>query len=178
MKRFVAILCVCVGMAGVSAGDAPSGEAWERYEALVERNPFSRDRGRRPDPRPAERRPETRPAPPESYIVLKGVSQADAEYVAFLENLRGGMSKRNVGQEIAGGKIAEITLDGIVFEKDGEAREVAIGERLGATAPTALDTSAETRAPSPSATAPSERGEDGMSVLERLRQQRARDLGR
>ena len=178
MKRLIVILCVCAGLAGVSAGDTPSGEPWDKYEALVERNPFSRDRGRRPDPRETESRPAPRPAPPESYIVLKGVAQADAEYVAFLENLRGGMSKRNVGEEIAGGTVAKITLDGIVFEKDGEAREVAIGERLGAATPTALDTSAETRAPSSSASAPEVSSEEGMSVLERLRQQRARDLGR
>lgn len=162
------MLCVLAALAGWTAAQEPEGEPWEKYEALIERNPFSRVRGRRPEPT-RESRPSSPPPPAESFYELKGVAQTGDSLAAFLEDIRNGIEKVGVGEEIAGGTVVEINLDGLVFEKGGQRRSVAIGSRLSGGSSSATG-SGEAR----SSVAPA----DEASLLERLRQRRAQELNR
>jgi len=162
----------------VSAGDPPDPEqSWERYEILVERNAFSRTRGPRHVARAVQVRP---PRPPESFVVLVGIYEQEDGIVAFLEDVRGGSQKVNVGDTIAGGKVTAITIDKLVFEKDGESRSVEVGGRLGLVADTSAgedDPQIESGSGRPEAPS-SSGGGAAESILEKLRRRRAQELNK
>ena len=79
-----------------------------------------------------------------------------------------------------------IALDGIAFESDGHSRTIEIGENLqGDVAPTVSyyglvgETAGGPDRAAPVTSASTEAGpQDSISVLERLRQRRERELGR
>lgn len=183
--RWLLLACttaLALGLSDVRGAAGPGrGKPWEDYEVLIENNMFSRDRGR-PEATAAD--PVVREAPsPERYVLLRGVVNNGDEFVAFLEDMRSGeMIRARSGDEIVRGRVADITLDGIVYERGDARAEVAIGQNLekGAGAPPpptpgAPDGDAgeasDDEQPPP---APSTGADD---ILERLRQKRRRELG-
>jgi len=166
-------------------GAEGSGASWDRYKVIAERNVFLRDRTRRNDRMrlPASTAPERQPW---QDIVLSGVSRVGHEHVAFLEDTRrGGTTRARVGDEVGGGKIVEMTLDGLTHERNGERARVRVGSTLGGEPPPAARPAAggqpvagQPAAPAgPAAAASSEAGPAGsQSVLERLRQRRLQEM--
>jgi hypothetical protein len=172
-------LLICGLLAAMAGGATPAddeptpaaeGPTWERYEILVERNIFSRERGR---PDPVVRREQPAAPPPERFLLLTGVVKQGEEWTAFLEDARtGSIKKLHVGDPVLGGRVAAITMDSIDYEKDGGVARVAMGGNLeggSSTRSSGPATSSTTSAPT--------RAAEPSDILERLRQRRQRELG-
>ena len=161
------------GALPVAEAQAPpaEGRGWERYEVLVERNIFSRQRGRRD--RAAEGIVTPAPPPPERSVVLTGVVKQGEECTAFLEDARTGtVSKVRVGDSVLEGRVAAITMDSIDYEKDGRVAHVAMGGNLeGGGSARSAGAASSTTTSAPTGTA------EPSDILERLRQRRQRELG-
>ncbi len=103
----------------------------------------------------------------EDAVVFNGVTEVDGEWVAFMEDTGAGkVSVVRTGDAIALGKIVEITLDGLQYQRaDGQKLHIAIGQTLAGGE--ALPVSAR----------PVNTGSTGgtggaLDILERLRQKR------
>ncbi len=106
---------------------------WSQYGIIIEGNIFSRHRGRAAEPRTASNQPAGQPSPPqpESYFVLKGLAKEDDTFVAFFEDARAGEVIRVRAEDsIARGKIAKLTLDSAVYERDANTVAVQVGQTL------------------------------------------------
>jgi len=165
-------------LGAIGAGEATEAESlaperpWDQYKILVERNAFSQTRGRKAAPTIVSAAPTPRP---ERYTVITGVVQQGDIFVALLEEVQGPLMKVAPGDAVAGGKVTEITLDGIVFEKDGKTTQVSIGSSLslGPAPPGTVGV-----APSTGGATGSSPKDLAISILERLRQRREQELGK
>ena len=160
-------------------------DAWAKYEIILQRNIFSRNRQAF---RPQESREEPQQVAmpnPESYYVLKGIVQEDSEFIAFVEDKRGGgILRLRQGDEIARGVIKALNLDTLEYEMGDQVTTVRLGSDLegGYGAVTSADvmewsqTPATTTAPAPSGQQPPPSG-DEAEILRRLMEQRKQQLG-
>jgi len=176
--RLIACTLVAALSAGVvHAGEAPApdGDGWRRFEVLVERNIFSRERGRRETVTRSVPRPEAAP-PPERSVVLMGIMRQGDGWIAFLEDARTGqVHKVGVGDAILEGRVAAIGMDSIQYAKGDRALTVPMGGSLEDRS--AQGTVTDVGAPSAGGEgAPALSGEPA-DLLERLRQRRQRELG-
>jgi len=177
--QYCALTLALIATAAVS-GDVQLQEApasWDDYEVVVERNIFSRSRGR-PRERAGTQDPQAPPRP-ERYIVLRGVVQQGEELIAFLEDGRTGVTSRaRIGDAIASGRLSGITLDSVQYESDGQTATIEIGKNLvgggsAAASPFDLFEAPGAATSEEGATA----GGNEAAILERLRQKRERELG-
>lgn len=108
------------------------GDMDPKYRLLLERSMFARSGNAARSDGPATRT--TQPAPsltPEQAIVLIGVLAQDTEFVAFTENRTTGLiGTLRSGDDVAGGKVAVITLDSLAFVTHGAVREISLGQNL------------------------------------------------
>ncbi len=102
-----------------------------QYGLILERNIFTRDRGRRePEPSRVERNVAPPPPPQKSYVLI-GISRWGDEYIAFVENTRYGDTQMyRIGNTVAEMKIKHITLDNIELEKDAKTITIQVGSDL------------------------------------------------
>lgn len=140
--RLPAIILALVLALGLSvplwAGTADAPPSWENYQVIVARNIFLRSRAEEPKqaqaPQPlVELPPFEPPAPPplEASFVLTGVSTREGRSIAFIEHIdRGTTMRLGAGDRVAGGRVAEIALDGIIYEQEGRRLQVRIGHAL------------------------------------------------
>lgn len=169
---------------------------WDRYKVLVQRNMFSKERGRPREEVRVERKRDVPPPPRiESDLVLIGVVQKDGAPAAIVENrVSGKIVTVKPGDSIGAGAIKVISLDSIDFEIDGILSVIKIGSTLAGTAPKSLTVTApeanhapggtETPAATSTASTPAANGapptgtgaSGGESVLERMRRKRQEEL--
>ena len=172
------LLCAAAPCMGQQT-EAPPTRSWEHYQIVVQRNIFSRHRVPAPvssggsesttdsdatPPTAAEQQATAR-----ASYALVGVAIEEERQFAFFENpLTQETIKSGIGDELLGGSITAITIDGIVYELDGQTITVPPGKTLTGEA-----------APTPAAPAPSE-GEsyDGSnsSIIEQMRLRRQEEL--
>lgn len=161
---------------------------WDDYKVIVERNIFSRNRGRPPRRRDNTGEPKEVIAPnPESYFVLKGIVQQDKEYIAFLEETQSGkMIRAKIGDKIARGTLKGLTLDYIEFELNSNTMRIQIGNNLEGRASSVAFTydnladwaEASSQAPDKAAAGDGTTQQDEDSdVLRRLMQRREEQVG-
>jgi hypothetical protein len=131
MKGWAWVL-VAVWIPGVvpasESGTPPRGAAagWERYQVLVQRNVFAKERGRAREEGRAAAAPK-----PEADTVLTGIVEKDGELQAFLENRKtGAVQVARKDDPIARGKIAAISLDTIEYVCEGASVMVGVGKNL------------------------------------------------
>jgi hypothetical protein len=179
---FVAAVAIAWVVAFAEEKAAPPRD-WDYYKVISERSVFLRDR--RPRERRAERSAPPVVRPPERDYVLTGVAGQGQERLAFIENTRTGETLRlRRGSEVAGGRITEIAMEHVTFEKNGAGTRVELGLSLGGTsasrpAEAAPAAEAEGPAPSPSpAEASKPRSQGQLSILERLRLKRQQELNK
>jgi hypothetical protein len=130
--------------APASATPTPTGTTWQSYRVLSDRNIFMRNRGRQTRDRAP--RPTPPPENPDERIVLTGIIQQGADYVAFFEDSRSRKTTTlQAGAAVGRGKLASIALDAVKYAYNGTTTTVTIGDNLTGRA-TAL-----TPVPSPSA---------------------------
>ncbi|MEJ2701797.1 MAG: hypothetical protein P8Z79_05085 [Sedimentisphaerales bacterium] len=189
------------GLGGESAAPAPSAtdeaqppvapervataqNSWEKYQIILQRNIFSRQRG------PIRRMREERPRPvvtrnPESYLVLKGIVQEDDTFIAFIEDTRTNTAlKYHAGDSVARGLVKNFTLDSIEYQLEDKTAQVTIGHdleggqgtipmsrllQMSTVSSSPRDPNAATGTPAPSA--------DEAETLKRLMEQRKQQLG-
>jgi len=158
-----------------------------QYGLILERNIFTRDRGRRePEPSSAERNVPPPPPVQKSYVLI-GISRWGEEYIAFVENTRYGDTQMyRIGNTVAEMKIKHITLDAIELEKDTKTITIQIGSDLTGGAQTSSFTMQElidrTEDAAPS-TPPAENAEpattgtaDADDILKKLMERRKKEL--
>ncbi len=169
---------------GLGQNTAERQDSWAKYEVILERNMFSRQRGF------AQRRDNERDRNvvvpnPESYLLLKGIVQEDGRFIAFIEDTRSSsVLKVRQGDQVARGVIKSLTLDAIEYEFGEQATTVQIGQDLegglGAVTMNELMEFSENPAGASGAqqTAPSEAptGEEA-DILKQLMERRKQELG-
>jgi hypothetical protein len=114
-----------------SAGDekTESENSWAKYQIILQRNIFSRQRGPIRQRRERARSVVTRN--PESYLVLKGLVEEDGTFIAFVENTQNNTVFRlREGQRVARGTVKNFTLDSIEYHLEGKAIGVTLGRDL------------------------------------------------
>jgi hypothetical protein len=169
------------GPASQSAAPGDAAEMDPKFRVLLERSIFAKSgsaaRSAEPSTAPATQRAPT--LSPEQSVVLIGVLAQDGEFVAFTENRSTGqIGTLRTGDDVAGGKVAAITLDTLAYAAGGTVREISLGQNLtGETVATGLTTAA-TQSTSPGAApgaAPSTLSPEQQAVMERLRARRQRE---
>lgn len=158
---------------------------WGNYKILVDRNIFSRNRGRSFERESREAKEQVAPAP-ESYFVLKGIVQQGSERIAFFENFRTGETMRaRIGDAVARGKVQNITLDTVEYELNGKLTKTEVGKNLEGevSSPpltyndliesTAMSSGVSTASTPSAETAPQGDEDD---ILKRLRERRQKEL--
>ena len=128
----LALFTVTVASATARAADDRGAPLDPNYELVLRKSIFSRERARPPGP-PNGALP-TQPVrvlSPEQAIAFRGVLCPDEEYAAFVENVQtGAISMLKAGDEVAGGRIAGITLDSLAFDVGGKVRHIQLGQNL------------------------------------------------
>jgi hypothetical protein len=112
---------------------------------------------------------------PENTLVFNGASDANGQLIAFIENISlNSIARFRVGDPIASGKVAGITLDQLDYAVGGRVTHVMLGQNLSG-----VDTQVLTTQPVTATTGPAGLGSSGGAddVLERLRRRRMQELG-
>jgi len=174
LLAFLSVACLSWECSGASP--AP----WERYRVIVERNVFLKDRA----PRPREKAEEAVAPRPERDYVLIGIIGRGGERWAVLENVRtGATSLLRAGDRAARGRIVQVDMDAVRYEREGELIRVELGRDLEGSFPPAApagmpDVAGEV---SPYSTAPTLSptvgGAAERAILERLRRRRESEGG-
>jgi len=115
----------------VEQQEQPSQLDISDFRILTEKNIFSRTRepkresqGSRPGPRPT-------PRVILSMFILRGIAIKGEEKTAFIEEeVAGQFTRATVGTSVAEGVIKDIKPDRVIFEQNGQEREVLIGGEL------------------------------------------------
>jgi hypothetical protein len=173
-----------------SAPPAAPQDSWAKYQIILERNIFSRQR--RPARRPEEEKAAVVVIPnPETHFVLTGVVQENNEFIAFIEDTQlGTVLRLRRDDRVARGVVKTLNLDGIEYQLDDRTTAVKLGYDLEGTlalvaapavaslpavaAPTVTSrsaTAAPQTAPPPAATG------DEAEILRRLMEQRKQQIG-
>lgn len=140
-----------------------------QFEVLLEKNPF-----KQPPPRPAGPAgpPPPPPIPPPSLV---GTMLVDHERKAILSD-RGKANIYSVGQEVAGGVIADIKEDRIMFKRGATTQEImlkaAITPAGAAVAPPSVPAVSQAAAPAPSHVESPRVGAAAADDTEELQQRR------
>jgi hypothetical protein len=117
--------------AGLGQDTAEGQDPWAKYQIILERNIFSRQRGPIREPGAPEEPREIAVPNPESYFILKGIVQEDSEFIAFVEDTRTSQVLRlRRGDSVARGTIAALGLDEIQYEREGQETTVTMGYDL------------------------------------------------
>lgn len=157
---------------------------YDRYRIISLQNIFSRlrtparPRSSRNDEKPAE---EVKPVVIALYL-LRGIAEQGSRKIAFVEDAVSGQTLRaEVGSEVLSGTIRQIFIDRVVFEENGQVRDIKIGDtfgkretgevRSGPTAPAAVPAAPA----APTAPAGSQSQED---LLRQMMERRNRELNR
>jgi len=184
LASILGLLVTLLPAAGLGQNSAERQDSWAKYEVILQRNMFSRQRGF------AQRRDTERDRTvvvpnPESYLLLKGIVQEDGQFIAFLEDTRSStVLKVRQGDPVARGAVKSLTLDSIEYEFAEETTTVHIGQDLegglGAVTMNQLMEYSEDSAGAPDAqqTAPTETptGEEA-DILKQLMERRKQELG-
>ena len=178
------LLAACAVTAASAESAAPSAadgddRAWERYEAIVDNNIFLKDRRA---PRSADdERPGERPVyRVERDLLLTGIGRQGDRFTAFVEDLRSGATQRLVtGDDVGDGRNDAIALDHLVYVEGDSRLRIEIGQTLAGDGGSTASNGGPSAEPAGTSTAPGTSGldpEDEQAILERLRQQRKKEL--
>jgi len=169
---------------GLGEDSAEQQDPWAAFKVIVERNMFSRQRGRRVE---QDRTEQVRTPPvlsPESYYVLKGIAQENGEFVAFLEDTqRGQILRVRKGDSVARGVVKALTLDTIEYQFEDRTTTVAMGYDLeggqGVVTLTQMYELSQTYSTTPRqpATQPASPSGDEAEILKQLMERRQQQVG-
>jgi hypothetical protein len=130
----------------------------DSYRVLLSRSIFARDGRAAIGPPGAGTRGHNVPGqwvgPPgiEASLVFRGVTLTDGSYAAYIEDVTGGGVRRfSRGEDIAAGRIAGISLNGMDYQSGPKVTRIALGHNLagGDAPPPPPPAAAPTSAPAP-----------------------------
>lgn len=181
----VAALAIALWPAGGLGEEPAQKDSWEAFKVIVERNMFSRQRGRRAEQAQGEQTRAPVVLSPESYYILKGVAQEDGEFVAFLEDTRRNQILRvRKGDSVARGIVKALTLDAIEYQFGEQITTVAMGYDLqggrGAVTLTQIYELSQTYSTIPQqqkSTQPAATPEEEAEILKQLMERRQQQVG-
>ena len=162
---------------------AKEQNTWARYQIILQRNIFSRQRGpirqRRERARPVITRN------PESYLVLKGLVQEAGTFIAFVENTQDNTVLRlREGDSVARGTVKNFSLDSIEYQFEDRTISVTLGLDLeggqGALSMNRLLELSATASPAGDPNAAPEEAipsDEEAEILRKLMEQRKQQLG-
>lgn len=160
-------------------------DAWTKYQIIMQRNVFSRQRSPIRQRQSGER-PTAIVAPnPESYFLLKGIVQEADKFIAFLEDNRSNNVLRlREGDSVARGIVKDFTLDSIEYQLEDRTINVVLGRDLeGGQGAVTINRMLELSATAPatssqkSASAEQTPSADEVEILKKLMEQRKQQLG-
>jgi len=178
----VAALAPAVGLAQET--QKPE-DPWNKYEMILERNMFSRQRGPRVREQRNDERREVAMPNPESYFRLRGIVQEDGRFIAFVEDTRSNsVLKLHQGDNVARGTITGLTLDTVEYQLGDQVSTVRLGYDLeggqGAVTMNELmqwsQTATTPAAPSAAPASEAPTGE-AADILKQLLERRRQELG-
>lgn len=154
----------------------PSGTMEDQFKVLLERSIFARSGIARSVERPAtSTAPSAPPLTPEQAVVFVGVLAQDNESVAFAENqVTRQLMVLRTGDDVARGKVVEITLDTLAYGSGGQIKVVHLGQNLAGELAPASAFAGTTSTTAPAGTPGSTSSGPLSAVEERLRQRRLR----
>jgi len=181
----VSVLAIAMWPAGGLGEELAQQDSWEAFKVIVERNMFSRQRGRRVEQVQGEQMRTPAVMNPESYYVLKGIAQEDGEFVAFLEDTqRGQILRVRKGDKIARGVVTALTLDTIEYQFGERTATVAMGYDLeggqGVVTLTQMYELSQTYSTTPQqqpSAQPATTSEDEAEILKQLMERRQQQVG-
>jgi hypothetical protein len=107
----------------------------ERYGALSDHNIFLRERRNWRDRESSGSRASTQHSPEQIYV-LTGIVLEGGQRRAYVEDReRGGLIRLSVGDSVARGKVADIDIDSMAYDQNGQRQPIAIGADLTGSAP-------------------------------------------
>jgi len=118
-----------------SADSKPPEKSFNDYKVIWEQNMFVKDR-RKPNSATSRgsfnSRGNERPTrAPETLFALRGVVFEESKFYAYLEDMSAGkMLRLTVNDPIAKGKIADIEIDAVAYESNGQTTWVTVGTDL------------------------------------------------
>jgi len=186
VPALVMVLWPAVGLSQDAKDPQDPQDPWAKYQVILNRNMFSRQRGALREPRGDAERREVAVPNPESYFRLKGIVQEDGTFIAFLEDTRSNsVLKLREGDTVARGTIKALTLDSIEYQLEDRIVTVRLGNDLeggqGAVTMTELmewSQTSSTPAGTPPQAAPSESPTGAEAdVLKQLMERRKQQLG-
>jgi hypothetical protein len=166
----------------VSDEAAADKSSFDRYRVLSEHNIFKKDRVQRAGPTTRDTSREG-PRRPETAFVLRGcVIEGEERFTASVENVQSGVTtKVTVGENIATGKVVEIGFDYLEYETGGQKTRIEVGQNFTGAVASVSSTYTGTSSGAVPTTGPAATtgpvDEANLSVEERLRRRRARELG-
>lgn len=181
---WIAALEPAVGLGQAQEPNKPD-DPWGKYELILERNMFSRQRGARTREESDEGRREVAMPNPESYFRLRGIVQEDGRFIAFVEDTRAGnVLKLRQGDSVARGTIKALTLDTVEYQLGDQVTTVRLGYDLeggqGAVTMNELmewsQTATTPAAPSEASSSEAPTGE-AADILKQLMERRRQELG-
>jgi hypothetical protein len=166
--------------AGTQVEAQAQAASWERYQVLLQRNIFAKNRRawreamRSPDQDKDEMGP---PAPKiEAETVLIGILDKDGQLAAFLENCRtGAVQMLRPEDPLARGKIGAITIECIEYACGGASIFVNVGKNLDGGTSGALGEPSKYPATDANGNPVSA---EVNSILEKLRKKRQEEMNR
>jgi hypothetical protein len=181
--RIWLLAAICIAGPVVSAADQSGADtSRQKFDVLVERNMFSRQRGAASKSRSGQ---EVVP-PPEHFVVLTGLVRQNGEYFAFLEDSKKGTVTRvHAGDAVLDGRVSSVALDAIEYTKESGTLKVKLGQNLeGGDRPLAPPSNAAaTGASGGAGVAPQAAPSSGQAsapagdIVEQMRQRRQKELG-
>jgi len=169
---------------GLSQETQQPEDPWNKYELILERNMFSRQRGPRVREERNEERREVAMPNPESYFRLRGIVQEDGRFIAFVEDTRSNsVLKLRQGDSVARGTIKGLTLDTVEYQLGDQVTTVRLGFDLeggqGAVTMNELMQWSQTAAPAATATTPASEAPTGEAadILKQLMERRRQEMG-
>lgn len=162
---------------------APIRHGWSHYDALIQRNIFSKGGTSSRDARrdTGVTTPTYRPPSPSNVWVLTGTAITEQEQSAFFENVQTGAAVRlKVGEGVGGGTLALIEREGVTIRYETESRKVAVGmqtdgREASASIPAPVAGAGDATTQPGAAAAPSGATSAEAALLERMRARRAQE---
>jgi len=139
----VLALLLIVGGGGYALDAKPKEEkaGWERYQLLIQKNIFDKERGDKERERKEKGETKNAPPPPKEQadVVLVGVVLQDGKPLGILENRKSGKIARvKPGDKYLEGEVTEISIDKLTYTLKGESLVVTLGKNLEGNEPKAL----------------------------------------
>ena len=107
--------------AAIAQADKPFPE--DRYRALLSRSIFASERVAKDSQNPQ--------TAPEAGLALKGIAEDGSQFTAFVEDSSSGKLLRlQVGDALASGRVANMTLHALDYDAGGRRMRVQVGQSL------------------------------------------------